>query len=583
MLERFLSPGRRNRRRPANLTYALNDRPPKGVVALVATQHAIIALTLVLYVVVAARLAGLEASEARFLITGSLLAMGFGTILQAIGGRYGSGLFIVHITDPFMLTLSAFVLKAMGPVGMVFIAATDGLTQLLTSRVFARLRVLLPPTVAGVVVFLGGLSLVESAITSSLGLSPAHPTGSMTASMVSLASLATIMACSIWGTTSIRLFSLFAGLSVGVALSALMGWVPDTLILQQADWIALPEIMVPDSLPHWSLMLPIALISALGSLDTMGVVVLMDKMDDADWRRPDMEMAARGLRAGGLANLAGALFGALPSAPSSANVGLCHASRTSSRIVALTTGVLIALIAFFPVISSLLTSLPEPVLGAIQVYASAYLITSGMEIICGRTLDSRGIFMVGSSIVLGLGILLMPNLNAAFPTWLQLLTGNAMASGGLLAIGLNLIFRLGAKSRIRIDLPPDQIPTPRELADLIERQCGHWATRKDVTQRATHAALESAEALAAIGAKPRALEGAFDEFTLSLSILHEGPPLVMMDQSTFDPTKALEQIDEDPAAALQALNSLMIRRLATKVSASQSKNGLSRLDLSFEH
>jgi hypothetical protein len=316
----------------------------------------------------------------------------------------------------------------------------------------------------------------------------------------------------------------------------------------------------------------------------MGVVVLMDKMNDRDWHRADLPMVARGLRAGGLANLICAPFGALPAAPSSANVGLCHVSRVGSRVVALATGLLIGVTAFMPVATSFLTALPEPVLGAIQVYAAAYLITCGMDIICDRALDGRSGIMVGTSLVVGMTVLLVPSVRTLLPDSLGLLAESAMASGGLVAVLLNLVFRLGSRSRFRQDLvtAPDT-EGPRRVATLVETQCGHWGTRRDVARRASLSLQEAAEALTARGHAPLALEGAFDEYNLSLSLVHGGPPLAIGAPAHPDPEALLMGDDRALDAALAHLPNRLIRSLADRVTATAQGDGTSRLDFHFEH
>src|SRR3546814_13690581 len=92
----------------------------------------------------------------------------------------------------------------------------------------------------------------------------------------------------------------------------------------------------------------VGVLALMTQLDTFGCVVLMHKMNDADWRRPNMRMVGGGIRANGLGNLLGAWMGAYPSAISSANIALSHIRRSTSRWVGLLTALLLALIAFLP-------------------------------------------------------------------------------------------------------------------------------------------------------------------------------------------------------------------------------------------
>src|SRR3546814_10215126 len=64
---------------------------------------------------------------------------------------------------------------------------------------------------------------------------------------------------------------------------------------------------------------------------TFAYVVLVHKMNDADWRRADMTMVGGAMRANALGNFLGAWLGAYPSAISSTNIALNHVSRSTSR------------------------------------------------------------------------------------------------------------------------------------------------------------------------------------------------------------------------------------------------------------
>jgi xanthine/uracil permease len=583
MFSRLLIPTSRFRRRNPSMTYGADDRPPSMVVWLLAVQHAAMALALVTYVVVAANIAELSQGETQTLVTGSILSMAFGTILQAIGGRFGAGAIIAQISNPFVLTIFAVAFKSLGLAAVFFIAVADGLTQTLVSRILPLLRTLFPPTVVGVVVCLGGLGLIESAVTSSLGMIGAGSEPDGVAVAISALSLGTMMAFSIWGSTTARLFGLVAGISAGFAVSWLMGWTVSYDVIQEASWLGLPSLVLPTEIPDLTFLVPIILIALMSAIDGMGVVVLMDKMDDADWRRVDMKMVGRGLRANGLANMVGAIFGGMPTGMSSANVGLCHVSRTSSRIIGLTTGLLIGSVAFVPVVVTFLVTLPQPVLGAIQVYAAAYLITSGMEMVCGRALDSRGVFMVGTALVVAMGFTLVPRAHDLLPEGLQPLADSTMVSGGVVAVLLNLIFRMGTRSKVRLILSEEQASNTRQLADLVEMQCARWSTRRDVAQRATLSIMEGAEALAMRGRKLLALEGAFDEYNLTLCLVHKGTPLELAAREPVDLQRALDGDDADFEASVNALSSVMLRNLANKVRAEERKDGSSGLELYFEH
>src|SRR5690606_31584996 len=206
-----------------------------------------------------------------------------------------------------------------------------------------------------------------------------------------------IVALSIWGNQRTKLFALMAGLLAGVILTALFDKIDGLEHLAHTPLFGLPHLPTPALHIDPGVLFAVGLLALMTQLDTFGSTVLMQKMNDADWRRADMDMAGSGIRANGLGNVLAAWLGAYPNAVSSANIALAHISRSTSRWIGLLTALLLALAAFLPQVTLALTLIPTSVIGAVELYAAAYLIVSGIELIASRAMDSRGIFLVGLS------------------------------------------------------------------------------------------------------------------------------------------------------------------------------------------
>src|SRR5690606_30017278 len=114
-------------------------------------------------------------------------------------------------------------------------------------------------------------------------------------------------------------------------------------------------------------------------------------------------------------------------------LALCHISRSTSRWIGLAVAALLLLLAFVPMVSRALTLVPSAVIGAVEIYAAAYLVVSGIELIASRAMDSRGIFMVGLSFVAGLGVMFMPGIADAVPESIAFLAHNGIVVAGLTA------------------------------------------------------------------------------------------------------------------------------------------------------
>lgn len=574
-------------KRPHDLAYASMERPPLPTLGVLALQHTATAVALIAYVLAAAHIGGLDADSTQKMLSAAIIGMALSTALQAIGGRTGSGTMLVHIPDPLLVALSGLVCAEYGVGGMVAVCIVNGVTGLACGAIVPKLRAVLPPTVAGVVVCVGGLSLIEPALMHTTGLQD----GTLNAADVLLGgtTLTVIMAMSIWGSRTMKLFALLAGMAAGIGLAALMGQLHGGEQLARTPLFGLPTLAPPSLDVPPGLLLSVALLALMTQLDVFASVVLMQKMDDAGWRRANMRMVGGGIRATAIGNLLAAPLGAYPSAVSSANLALCHISRSTSRWIGLAVAALLLLLAFVPMVSRALTLVPSAVIGAVEIYAAAYLVVSGIELIASRAMDSRGIFMVGLSFVAGLGVMFMPGIADAVPESIAFLAHNGIVVAGLTAILLNVAFRMGStqRSASRLDdVTSEKALTERVIA-FVESSGAAWGARHDAIRRAAQAALEAVELINAGGDTRRATEirGRFDEFNLDLEILHQGPPLELVRQQK--PSANILDADDDAfeaalAATMSQVSHTLMQRLADRVHADQ-RNGRSSLRLHFDH
>ena len=573
------------RRRSPELIYSAAELPARSQLLTLGLQHAAAALTLITYVIAAATIARLPIEQTQAMVAATALCMALCTALQAWGGRLGGGLMLVHIPNPLMVALVAAVVSRYGPGGLVTTTLLSGLCALAVSQLLPRLRTLFPPPVAGVVICISGLTLSSSALTHAFGL---HPESGIDQAdmLISSLTLGGVVACSVWGSRVLKLLGMLLGLAAGVGTAAALGKLAVLDGIAQASWFALPTLHMPVFQLDPGLALAIAMIAVLTQLDTLGTAVLMQKMEDADWHRADLKSVGGAIRANALGDILSSALSPYPTATSSANVALCHISRSTSRYVGLMTALVLAVVALIPKATLALTLIPVPVIGAIELYVSAYLVVGGIELIAQRALDSRGIFMVGLSLTIGLGMVLLPAIAEQVPAALQFMMGSGMVVAGALAIGLNLLFRLGTSSQAGLVLAQAATSPATAITDFVDTQGAAWGARRDVIARAALATLEAREAIdsAGSGRKVVALNGSFDEYNLDIDLLHEGPPLPLaVRQGATDLARLLD--DEDDAALDQAIANVsvvLLRNLADRITVG-TRGRQSFLRLHFDH
>jgi xanthine/uracil permease len=581
-----LSPSK-HRRRPPELTYSADQMVPKGALLVLGGQHAVTVLAFVSYVLVAAKEAGVAASAMQSMVAVALLGMAACTFLQAWGGRWGSGSLLAHMPNPFMVPFVVLAVAAGGPPAVFGVTLLSALTALAVGAVMPRLRALFPPTVGGTVVCMGGLALVEPTVRHSLELDAVSRIDASSA-LIFTATLVCIVGFSVWGTRHSKLLGLLIGMLIGVLVAAASGHLHGLDAVMQAPLWAVPELHAPVWVLQPTTAVAVVLVAALTQLDTLGSVIIMDKMDDADWHRADMKAIGKGMRANGLGDLLGAVLGSFPTFTSSANIALTHATRATARRIGVVAAAMLAAVAFMPQVTLALTLIPPPVLGAVELYAAAFLMVSGVELIASRAMDSRGIFMVGLSLAAGMAVMVLPGLAQHAPGPLQALLGNGFIVTGVTAVGLNALFRLGIRQRCELTLAPGAVSANQQITDFVELRGAAWAARRDVVARAAHAALEAYEAIhTEEGRQVSGLRLHFDEFRLDVDVLHSGPPLLLQ---AVDPHAAIEGHafwNDDPQALdqlMQQVSARLLLRLADRVTAvAGSANQSARLRLHFQH
>ena len=572
------------RRRSSLLVYGADDRVPASTLLVLAAQHSAAAIAFLSYVLVATRAAGLDADATQSMLTMTLIGMAICTALQAWGGRWGSGYLLSHVPNPFVISFVATTLSAVGPGGMPLIALVYCGVTLVIAPLITRMRSVFPAFVVGIVIIMGGLLLVEGAVKHALGLDGQWQIDGASA-LTAGCTLLTIVVASVWGGKRLGLMALLLGMAVGLLVSALTGNLHGWEAIRDAALLELPALTMPKLQGDVGTLVAIGLIAMLTQLDTMGNVSLMDKLEDADWRRVNMRAVAGGMRAHAIGDFAAGLFGGFPTCTSTTNIALAHATHATARVIGLATAVILAIAAFMPKVTVGLMQIPEPVLGAVELYAAAFLIVAGIELIAARAMDSRSTFAVGLSISAGIAVMVMPQLmNAVSPYWRSLF-GNALVVSGLLVIVLNLLFRLGTSRKAQQALD-NSADLHNDVTNFVEAQGAAWGARRDVVHRAALAAMEGAEGIQAAGRKLTGIRGSFDEFNLDLELLHTGAALPLT-AGTVSALPAHELLDVDDAAfeaALSQVSSQLLRHIADRVSTYDGQAGQpSALQLHFAH
>ncbi len=577
------------REKSRDMLYVAHETPPWPTVITGGIQHTLIAMMLVVYMVIAGTDVGLSGAPFRGFVTMGIVIMGIGTLLNGLATRISGGHLLVHIPSPITMIVFVAVVNTFGLGAAAGATLIAGIVVFFMGRFLPGLRVLFPPEVTGVLLLLLGMSLLPGGVRRCTGLvSGGGLFFQFDHMLIAAATLGTLTTIAVWSSARLRILGLVLGTASGLLVAVLTGRFGATELAAVAGQplFSLPISGYPLPALTWvpGAIIPFVLANIITAVDTIGCGVVIDRMNNNQWRRADLSMIGRFLNCMGICISLCGLGGTLATGCSSANLGLAHATGVASRRVGITTGILLIVIAFFPQIAMFIVVLPAAVVGAIMIYAAAYMMVAGAELILSRLLNSRRRAAVGFGLAAGTAVMLVPELTASVPVGIKPLLGSGLIVGVVTSAALNLVFRIGISQGNTLTLDGTN---PSEQAARFLENCGEaWGARRDVVTRAGLAVGQALETLQETGLMTGTarLSAGFNENRLVLVLDYPGKALYSSEVRLVDWNSFLKS-DHDISElddALKIVSHSIIRTLADRIETGEG-NGRGRLSLFFEH
>jgi NCS2 family nucleobase:cation symporter-2 len=250
----------------------------------------------------------------------------------------------------------------------------------------------------------------------------------------------------IWGKGKLKLYSVLGGLVTGYLLSLFVGLLNEAHFhtIAVAPWLALPSTEGMLNITFkWSLLPIFVIVSITGALKSFGNLIMCEKINDKEWKQPDTRRIGNGLVADAFCVTVSGLLGGMASDTSASNVAFSAASGATSRYIGYMVGALFISLGFLPKITGFLSIMPMPVMGAILIFVTCFMIISGIQIILGAGMDNRKTFVIGISIIFGLSLDLLPSLFVGIPNAIRPLFESSLTLSTVTAVVLNQVLRLG--------------------------------------------------------------------------------------------------------------------------------------------
>ena len=373
--------------------------------------------------IIVANAAGLSDSDSVILIQAALFVSALTTLIQLYPLFHGSA-YAIGSGLPMIMGISFAYVPTMQAIATQYDVATilgaqivGGIVALLVGLFIKQIRKFFPPLITGTVVFAIGLSLYPTAINYMAGGTSNEHYGAWQNWLVAIIVLCIVTYLNHYGKGIFKLAS---------------------ISVTGASLISIPQPLhfgikfEPSSCVAIGLLFAINAIQAIGdfSATTTGG---LDRM-------PTDEELKGGIVAYGISNVVGAVFGGLPTATYSQNVGIVASTKVVARKVFRIAAGILLVAGLVPVFSAVLTTIPYCVLGGATISVFASITMTGIKLITTQPLDFRNTTIVGLAIALGMGVTQANAALATFPAWVTTIFGKSpVVLAMITAVVLNLL------------------------------------------------------------------------------------------------------------------------------------------------
>ena len=386
---------------------------------------------------------GMSQGDKVILIQAALFVSAISTLLQLfpLGSKSG---FHIGSSLPVIMGVSFAYVPSMQAIAEGYGVATilgsqivGGCVAIIVGLLVRKIRVFFPPLITGTVVFTIGLSLYPTAINYMAGGTSSETYGSWQNWAVAIFTLVIVTVLNHFGKGIVKLASILIGMVAGYVVSAFFGMVSFSSVAS-ASVFQLPQVM------HFGINFEVSSCVAIGLLFAINSVQAIGDFTATTvgglGREPSDKELQGGIVGYGVMNIIGAVFGGLPTATYSQNVGIVATTKVVNRCVLGLAAIILGVAGLIPKFSALLTTIPQCVLGGATVSVFASIAMTGMKLITSEDINYRNTSIVGLAAALGMGISQASDSLASFPDWFVMIFGKSpVVVATLLAVLLNIV------------------------------------------------------------------------------------------------------------------------------------------------
>ncbi|MCQ2090483.1 MAG: purine permease [Fibrobacter sp.] len=377
---------------------------------------------------------GLTAS----LVQNCMIIAGIGTMVQLFPiWKIGSRLPIVMGISFTFLSLSIAIATTQGMGTLMGAVIVGGIVEGLLGLCAKYWLKLIPHIVAATVVTAIGFSLLPIGANSFAGGMGSPDFGATHNWIVGSVTLLTCLLTQVFAKGFLRSLSVLVGLVVGYILALCMGMV-DFSGLSNCSIVALPKILPFTPEFHLGPILSVVAIFLVSATETVGDSSAL--VNGALKRQIHKSEMGGAISCDGFVSTISGIFGCTPITSFSQNVGLASLSGVVNRFTIATGAVIMLLGGIFPPIGTLLTTIPQAVLGGCTIMMFGSILFAGFGMMAKSGFSQRNMIITSLSLSIGLGFTQATGMFKVFPQIVQtVFAENCVAVVFLLAVILNLV------------------------------------------------------------------------------------------------------------------------------------------------
>ena len=512
--------------RPKDLIYARDEKPPAVPLIAIGFQHVAVICPYLVMVALVAEAAKLPQEAARNAMGLAMIAVAFLTVLQSLRlGPIGSGYLCPPVVSAIYLPSAMLAASVFGfPVvcGMVIFA---GGCEVAVGALLNSLRKFFPAVVSGVVIIAVGIELGKIGLGVLLDPQVMHDPRVNHMFLTALSVLLTMIALAVWAKGLPKLLCVLIGILLGYGVAALLEVFPKDFSteLARSPIFALPD---PRFLSYGfepSLMLPFAIAGLASGLRVVGVLTTCQQMNDAAWRRPNMESISGGVIADGIGCAVGGALAAPGMSASPSLVGIEKITGVTSRIVAWPIAGWLVALSCLPKFASLIVNMPRPVMAAALFFNGSLMFVAGIQLVVSRPITLRATLIIGLSLLSAFSVLFFPEFYKSLPSWTRQFTGSEITVAVVVSTALNALFLLGTWRYGQLRLGADGTPlTAASFDSFFDQQASEWKIPAADVQRVREVVDQAIEHVAAKTQGPVRIQVGSDSFDIRVTLNYTG-------------------------------------------------------------